>query len=62
MRQAGHADGFVRVTSSIYAIARFGLAAGTTRTFEQLVGREPRTFAEWANRNAACFVGDAGIS
>lgn len=56
MRECGHEDDFVRVTSSIYAIARLGMAAGTTDTFEKLVGRRPHTFREWAARNAACWV------
>lgn len=56
MRECGHQDDFVRVTSSIYAIARLGMAAGTTDTFEKLVGRPPHTIREWAARNAACWI------
>lgn len=56
MRSAGHARDFVRVMSSIYAIAKFGMASGTTATFEQLVGRKPRTLAEWAEASARCWM------
>jgi len=63
MKQAGHPDEFVSVMSSIYALARFGLAAGTTDDFEELVGRKPHTVAEWAASNADCFTtGKAGVS
>lgn len=55
MRAAGHASEFITVTSMIYALARFGLAAGTTDELEHLIGRKPTTFAEWAQRNSACF-------
>ena len=55
MKECGHDDGFVSVMSSIYTIARFGMAAGTTDTFERLVGREPHTFKEWATQNAVCW-------
>lgn len=56
MRAAGHPDEFVSVMSSIYALARFGMAAGTTDDFENLVGRKPYTFADWAAQNAECFA------
>ena len=56
MKQGGYADDFVNVMGSIYAIAKFGMAAGTTDTFEKLVGRKPHTLKEWAGRNAACWV------
>jgi uncharacterized protein YbjT (DUF2867 family) len=56
MKQGGYADDFVNVMGSIYAIAKFGMAAGTTDTFEKLVGREPHTLKEWVGRNAACWV------
>lgn len=55
MKSAGHPDEFVSVMSSIYALARFGMAAGTTDAFEKLTGRKPSTFAEWATSNADCF-------
>jgi len=55
MKASGHPDEFVAVMSSIYALARFGMAAGTTDEFEQLVGRKPTTVAEWAASNADCF-------
>ena len=48
-----HDDEFVKVTARIYAIAKIGMAAGTTDTFETLVGRRPRTMAEWAATSAA---------
>jgi len=56
MRETGHAEEFVSVTSMIYALARFGMAGGTKDDFERLVGRRPTTMAEWAARNAGCFA------
>ncbi len=56
MKEAGHPDEFVSVMSSIYALARFGMAAGTTRDFEELTGHRPTTLAEWAARHAGCFA------
>lgn len=55
MKAAGHDDDFIKVTARIYAIAKIGMAAGTTSTFETLVGRRPRTMAEWAETSAACW-------
>lgn len=55
MKAAGHEDGFVKVTARIYAIAKLGMAAGTTDTFEKLVGRRPHTLTEWAAENVACW-------
>lgn len=55
MRSAGHSDDFIGVMDSIYAIARFGMAAGTTDTFEALVGRPPRTLKQWAEENAGVW-------
>jgi len=55
MKDLGHPDDFVSVMSSIYAIAKFGLAAGTSDDLEKLLGRNPTTLAEWATRNAGCF-------
>jgi len=55
MKGAGHPDEFVSVMASIYALARFGMAAGTTDEFERLVGRKPTTLAKWAASNAQCF-------
>jgi hypothetical protein len=56
MRAAGYEDDFVKVMGAIYAVARFGRAAGTSDTFEKLVGRKPHTLGEWAEENAACWV------
>lgn len=56
MKEHGHDDDFVRVMGSIYAIAKFGMAGGTTDAFMRLVGRPPRTLAEWAGENAAAWV------
>ena len=55
MKAAGHDDDFVKVMARIYAIAKIGMAAGTTDTFEKLVGHRPRTMAEWAATSAACW-------
>lgn len=56
MKEYGHDDDFVRVMGSIYAIAKFGMAGGTTDTFVRLAGRQPRTLAEWARENAATWT------
>lgn len=55
MKARGYDDGFITVMGSIYAIAKLRMAAGTTSTFEALVGRAPRTLREWAAHNAACW-------
>jgi uncharacterized protein YbjT (DUF2867 family) len=55
MKAAGHDDEFISVMGSIYAIAKFGMAAGTTDEFQKLVGHKPTTLAEWAKRNRECF-------
>ena len=55
MKAAGHDDEFVSVMGAIYLIARLGMAAGTTGELERLIGRPPTTFAQFADRNAACF-------
>jgi len=63
MKAAGHPDEFVSVMSSIYALARFGMAAGTTDEFEKLVGGRPTTVAEWATSNVESFTAsDARVS
>lgn len=59
MKASGHEDDFVKVTARIYAIAKLGMAAGTTETFEKLVGHRPRTLAEWAAQNVACWSRDS---
>lgn len=56
MKATGHPDEFVSVMSSIYALARFGMAAGTTDEFEKLVGRKATTVAEWAAGDEAGFT------
>lgn len=58
MRAEGHPEEFIKVTARIYAIARFGLAAGTKDTFERLVGHKPRTMAEWVALNATAWRSD----
>lgn len=56
MKRYGHDDDFIAVMSSIYAMARFRLAAGTTDVLEKLVGHKPRTLKEWAEQNAECWT------
>lgn len=56
MKAQGHDGDFVSVMSSIYAIAKFGMAGGTTDTFEKLVGRKPHTLEEWATKNASYWM------
>ena len=56
MKADGYDDDFVGVMSKIYAIAKLGMAAGTTDTFEKLVGRKPHLLADWAARNASCWA------
>jgi len=55
-QECGYDDEFVGVMGKIYAIAKFGMAAGTTDTFERLVGRKPHTLKQWATQNAACWM------
>lgn len=56
VKAQGHDEEFVGVMASIYAIAKLGMAGGTTDTFEKLVGRKPHTIAEWAEKNASCWI------
>ncbi len=56
MKAAGHDSEFVSVMGSIYAIAKLGMAAGTTDELEKLIGRPPTTLAQWAERSGACFA------
>lgn len=56
MKERGYDDEFVKVMGPIYAIAKFGMAAGTTDTFEKLVGRKPHTLKQWASQNVACWA------
>lgn len=51
MKAAGHNREFISVMGKIYAIAKFGMAAGTTDELEKLVGHKPTTLAQWAQRN-----------
>jgi uncharacterized protein YbjT (DUF2867 family) len=66
MLAAGQDAEFVSVMGAIYALARFGMAAGTSDELESLIGRKPTTFAQWAGTQAECFakepstVGGAG--
>lgn len=61
MKAEGHDDDFVSVMGSIYALAKFGMAGGTTGTFETLVGRKPHALEQWAAKNASCWM-PAGTS
>lgn len=51
----GHDREYVNVMARIYALARLGLAAGTTMQVQRLLGRPPITLAEFAYRNRALF-------
>ena len=55
-QECGYDDEFVNVMGAIYAIAKLGMAAGTTDTFEKLVGRTPHTLKQWATQSAACWA------
>lgn len=55
MKKSGHHDDFVRVMGSIYALARFGMAAGGTDDFENLAGRKPHTLRQWAEQARQCW-------
>lgn len=61
MKHQGHDDDFVAVMSSIYAIAKFGMAAGTTDTLENLVGHSPRTLKQWAIEHRTCWLPSRGV-
>ena len=37
------------------AVAKLGMAAGTTDELALLIGRKPTTLAQWAKRNRECF-------
>ena len=55
-RAAGVPDDFARTMGRIYAVARFGLAGRVTDDLARLLGRPPRTFAEFARDHADAWA------
>lgn len=56
MREAGQPEEFVTVMRGIYLVAKLRMAGGVTREFQELVGRPPRTFREFADDHAEVFA------
>jgi hypothetical protein len=46
---------YVDAMLDLLAMMKKGQTAQVTPTVEQVLGRKPKTFAEWAQRNAAAF-------
>lgn len=55
MEKAGMGDIYIRVMLEGAALLKSGLAATTTSTVEELLGRKPKTFDDWLKRNADAF-------
>lgn len=55
MRGRGFDPGFVTVMRGIYLVARLRMAGAITDDLEQLLGRPPRTFREFARDHADLF-------
>lgn len=54
-RSQGHPWGFVIVMLGIYLTARFGQASRTTSTVEEILGRPPISFRQFADDHAATW-------
>ena len=54
-RELGMPWGMVGVTTAIYTVARLGLAAGLTDDVLTVTGHPPRSFSEFARREAATW-------
>jgi uncharacterized protein YbjT (DUF2867 family) len=52
----GYSADYVEVMGGIYFPVRMGWAGGLTDEFEQLMGRKPRNFADFARDNAALWA------
>ena len=46
---------YVNVTVALYFMTRIGMAKAVTKDFYELMGKEPRTFEEFARENLASF-------
>jgi (4-alkanoyl-5-oxo-2,5-dihydrofuran-3-yl)methyl phosphate reductase len=55
MLKAGMPEGYVGPVLELMALIKAGYAGTVTPTVEQLLGRKPRSFSEWARDNAAAF-------
>ena len=55
-RAAGVADDYARTMGRIYAVARLGLAGRVTDDLGRLLGRPPRTFAQFARDHADAWA------
>lgn len=55
MRRRGTAAGYVLVMIALYTVCRLGLASRVTPEMEELLGRAPRTFREFAREHASAW-------
>ena len=55
MRARGHTRGFVAVMMALYSTARLGLTAHLSPELETLLGRPPRTLADFVHESVAAF-------
>ena len=54
-RELGMPRGMVAITTAIYTVARLGLAAGLTDDVRTVTGHPPRSFLEFARREASTW-------
>lgn len=56
MATEGYAKDFITVMKGIYLVAKLGLAGKVTTEVEQMLGRKPITFAQFAQDNRDQFI------
>ena len=55
MLKGGMPKAYVDMLIEFSGVVRAGFAAATTGDLEKLLGRKPKTFADWSKENAAAF-------
>ncbi len=56
MMESGDPPAIIEAHMSIYRAIREGRLAGVTDNVERVLGRQPRSFDQWAQENAAAFL------
>ena len=56
IKKRGLAKGFVNVTVALYFMTRMGTAKKVTTEFQDLTGKMPRSFEDFARENKAAFM------
>lgn len=56
IRVRGMEKGYATVMGMLYMMTRLGTAKEVTTTFEEIMGKKPRTFTEFVEKNKEAFV------